>query len=765
MTVQTETSRVSYTGSGTTGPFTIPFYFLANADIRVVKQTISTGVETELALTTDFTLTGAGESAGGELTLVSSLSSSYKLVIFRDPEVLQETAYPRNDPFPSESHEEALDRLTMITQRHKNQMSRAIKLSDGDVSGASMELPAKIDRASTVLGFDASGAVKVYSPASGVTDPANITYLPPGTGAVETNQQEYNERVIYIEDYGADPTGAADSSPAVVAALDYMANELQLGQAGLVGGLVTTKTPGAKWKFSTTITYPGINYQTVIINGSVNAAGLANGSKLVHWNGASHCLFDVRGSITGPGTGSSNGDMMHLTGAANTLAFDEANTFRYGVYAPNNGNGANSTENKLFVRGVMRGMRKHVYFPSKSAAATDVYEGFAILGDGLLLNSVEECIRIETDCNVNYGVCHAGIDCGSGTHDYRNLSPTSGWTIFPKYSHDPSYVLLGARDTWIGGPVFGNVMTAVENSQPGHVIRQVNPYDTSKGKISAFVNAGDPQDGSSMRGQMIGNANYANPLGSANSVALFSGYASNAVVGDGWTAFTAAVGRRQDNAAAIIGPGTYYKRRSGGNNFDIEFRHGDSGVSGTLMSKLYHEADRLHIPTAYTPSSAADSYGDTGNITRDTSRLYQKAAGGWREIYTFPVGQANEVIEGSATGVTMSTTNTYQDITSISLTAGTWVIDGLVNFEINTATCQAAVMGISTNSGNSAAGLTNGNNKMGCREPTADTNSSATVVGYVVSPGSTTTYYLKALNTFSAGNPLASGRITARRIA
>jgi hypothetical protein len=60
MTVATSTAKSGpYAGSGTTGPFTVGFRFLENAHIQVIR-TSSTGVDTTLALTTDYTVTGAG---------------------------------------------------------------------------------------------------------------------------------------------------------------------------------------------------------------------------------------------------------------------------------------------------------------------------------------------------------------------------------------------------------------------------------------------------------------------------------------------------------------------------------------------------------------------------------------------------------------------------------------------------------------------------------------------------------------------------------
>lgn len=156
MTVEVVTSRVVYVGDGDTGPFAIPFYFIANADIKAVKVLIADGTETVLVLDTDFTLDGAGDEAGGTLTLTASIDTTYRLVIYRDPDALQETRYPRNDPFPAASHEQVADRLTMIVQRVKSLVTRGLRQPEGDEDDIEA-LPAAASRASKYLAFDADG--------------------------------------------------------------------------------------------------------------------------------------------------------------------------------------------------------------------------------------------------------------------------------------------------------------------------------------------------------------------------------------------------------------------------------------------------------------------------------------------------------------------------------------------------------------------------------------------------------------------------------
>lgn len=138
MTVSTQINKVQYNGPGS-GPFTITYPFLKDTDILVVK-TDSSGTDTTLILNTDFTVSGAGNPSGGELNLTTPLSASDRITIVREVELVQEVDYLPNDKFPAETHEEALDRLTMITQQLDEKITRAVVLPISALTG-DLELP------------------------------------------------------------------------------------------------------------------------------------------------------------------------------------------------------------------------------------------------------------------------------------------------------------------------------------------------------------------------------------------------------------------------------------------------------------------------------------------------------------------------------------------------------------------------------------------------------------------------------------------------
>lgn len=115
MTVNTSTSTASYTGNGSTAIFSVPFYFLADADLKVSKLTAA-GVSSVLALNSNYTVSDAGNKAGGSITTVPALPAGDKIFIERNVDAVQQTEYPVNSAFPAASHERALDRLTMLAQ-------------------------------------------------------------------------------------------------------------------------------------------------------------------------------------------------------------------------------------------------------------------------------------------------------------------------------------------------------------------------------------------------------------------------------------------------------------------------------------------------------------------------------------------------------------------------------------------------------------------------------------------------------------------------
>jgi hypothetical protein len=135
MTVSSSTNKVTYAGNGSTTVFSVGFYFFNDSDLLVVLRD-SDGNETVKTLTSDYTVTGAGNPAGGSITMLVAPATGESLVIAREVPLTQQTDYLENDPFPAETHERALDKLTMATQQLQEQVDRSAKLPISDPASA-----------------------------------------------------------------------------------------------------------------------------------------------------------------------------------------------------------------------------------------------------------------------------------------------------------------------------------------------------------------------------------------------------------------------------------------------------------------------------------------------------------------------------------------------------------------------------------------------------------------------------------------------------
>lgn len=126
------------------------------------------------------------------------------------------------------------------------------------------------------------------------------------------------------------------------------------------------------------------------------------------------------------------------------------------------------------------------------------------------------------------------------------------------------------------------------------------------------------------------------------------------------------------------------------------------------------------------------------------------------------IGEYVESVDSSFGNIT--TNNTWENLTSISLTAGDWDVDGFIAFQLNGATATQMQGAISVNSGTTTTDHVYPSNVGRVTAPTASADSMISIPGYRISVSGTTTVYLKVLGTFSAGNPQAAGSIRARRV-
>lgn len=128
MTVSAHIGPLTYNGNGTTLAFTYTWKAFDEDDLAVYLVD-SDGVETLQTIATHYTVDGVGEDSGGNVNMLTAPATGEQLIIDKALAITQETDYVENDPFPADAHEEALDKLTIITQMLSDQVDRCPKVT------------------------------------------------------------------------------------------------------------------------------------------------------------------------------------------------------------------------------------------------------------------------------------------------------------------------------------------------------------------------------------------------------------------------------------------------------------------------------------------------------------------------------------------------------------------------------------------------------------------------------------------------------------
>ena len=209
MTISSVTVKNSYSGNSSTTAFAYSFKIFADTDLQVIIRS-STGTETTKTLTTHYTVSGAGDASGGNVTFTTgnTPATGETVVIRRAVPQTQAIDYIANDPFPAETHEEGLDRATMTIQQMQEALDRSFKVSRTNTITSPEFTDDASTRASKTLGFDSSGdltTVADFLPAGG--DSAMFQYstttadADPGAGKFRLNNATISSATeMYIDD-------------------------------------------------------------------------------------------------------------------------------------------------------------------------------------------------------------------------------------------------------------------------------------------------------------------------------------------------------------------------------------------------------------------------------------------------------------------------------------------------------------------------------------------------------------------------------------
>lgn len=123
MTVQSETAKAVYVADGTGVSYVVPFYFL-DKEVAVYFDTSPT----PLTEGTDYTITGAGEPTGGEITFATAPAAGTVVTVLRDVALKQLVKFLEGEKFPASDYEYSLDKIIMALQQLKEHLGKCIAI-------------------------------------------------------------------------------------------------------------------------------------------------------------------------------------------------------------------------------------------------------------------------------------------------------------------------------------------------------------------------------------------------------------------------------------------------------------------------------------------------------------------------------------------------------------------------------------------------------------------------------------------------------------
>lgn len=179
MAVSVTVTVSQYTGnSSTVTPYPTGFAFQESSWLRVFV-TPAGAVSEELVQGVDYTVTGAGVEAGGDVTMAVAYPATSVITIARESPRTQLLDLEYNDRLPAQLVEDALDKLTFAVQELANE--RAVAFPPTEPEENDTVLPDAFARLNCVLGFDSStGEAVLYRlpvPIVPVSPPGSGTYV------------------------------------------------------------------------------------------------------------------------------------------------------------------------------------------------------------------------------------------------------------------------------------------------------------------------------------------------------------------------------------------------------------------------------------------------------------------------------------------------------------------------------------------------------------------------------------------------------------
>ena len=223
ITISDTEPRVQYTATSGQTSFSVPFEFFTTADIKVYNGTTLLSYNAAPSSASQYSVTGAGVSGGGSITLGGGATLNDVVTIYRDLAVARSTDFPTSGAFQIDSLNTELDKVIAMIQ----QVERDLKFSPRAAAttantfnltfpnlvankfltvnpgGTALEFTQDVTNVNTVAGI-ASNITTVSGIAANVTTVAgvhaNVTTVANNIGSVNTVAADITKVIAVAND-------------------------------------------------------------------------------------------------------------------------------------------------------------------------------------------------------------------------------------------------------------------------------------------------------------------------------------------------------------------------------------------------------------------------------------------------------------------------------------------------------------------------------------------------------------------------------------
>jgi hypothetical protein len=276
ITISDTEPRVQYTATAGQTSFTVPFEFFANADLKVFNGTTQLTFAASPADQTEYSVSGAGQTGGGSITLGAPGATLNDVVtIYRDLAIERTTDFPTSGAFQINSLNTELDKIIAMAQQLERDLKFspraaattantfditfpnlvANKVLNVNSAGTGLEFSQDITDITTIAGIASdvttvSGiAANVTAVANDATDIGTVATNIASVNTVATNiadvitvANDLNEAISEVETVADDLNEAVSEIDTVannITSVNTVGNSTNIANIGTVAGEIT----------------------------------------------------------------------------------------------------------------------------------------------------------------------------------------------------------------------------------------------------------------------------------------------------------------------------------------------------------------------------------------------------------------------------------------------------------------------------------------------------------------------------------------------